>query len=216
MTERDFTGTITYLDGSDVAAGILRIIPIRPSPADASGAVVPKYIDVDIDDGDVAGTLLAPARYQFQVLVNEELIWNWYGGITEVMPPDPLTIQAIYAASVDPSDVVVLQGDTVYTVPYSGAGAVSNGTLMRYLSPDTIVFSSARGVLTTASSSIMTMTITVDLTHSVVFNWAIGATVATVTGLPVTAALNADMPFVISGCTGAANLRFYLRGTRLV
>lgn len=110
LVERAFTGLVVHLDGTHVADGLLRLTPTGTVPGDTSEMGTRKSVTFDIAAGVVSGTILAPGNYKGEVLVGGVVVHSYTFGVTATVPADPLTLQAMYAASVTADDVVVVEG----------------------------------------------------------------------------------------------------------
>lgn len=147
LTERAFTGLVVHLDGTPVADGLLRLTPTGTVPADTVEMGTRKSVTFAITAGVVSGTILAPGNYKGEVLVGGAVVHSYTFGVTETVPADPLTLQAMYAASADAEDVVLVEGPAglVWEGAWSGATA--------YAVDDAVSHNGASYICTTAHTN---------------------------------------------------------------
>lgn len=188
VTTRSFTGNILYPNGTAVPSGLLRVTPTGTVPADSGEMGTRKSVVFTITNGVVSGTILTPGNYKGEVLVNGTVVHSYTFGVTETVPADPLTLQAMYSASVTAEAVVLLEGPagpagaagpagptgptgpTGPSGPTGPAGPIDGtgtaGTIVKWSDTDTLtnsVMTEAAGVVSTAGKQHVTVAANEDV-----------------------------------------------------
>lgn len=74
MVTRTFTGTVITPDGTTLSSGKIILTPVEPLRADESGVLIPSRLELTITDGDVSGSIVAPAHYAVVVMTDRPVL----------------------------------------------------------------------------------------------------------------------------------------------
>ena len=106
---RAITGTVVLPDGTALDEGRV-VFTLADNPiADSDQLVVPASVEMLIEAGEIEGDIYAPANY-IVTIYGANKIRKFYAGVGESSPPDPLTLQALFAANAPVEMVNFLEG----------------------------------------------------------------------------------------------------------
>lgn len=111
VTTRTITGDVTLPSGSKISSGAVIFTLTGTPPADTATMGTRGSVSMTITSGAISGTIIAPATYNVVILSGTTAVYAFTASVTETAPPDPLTLQAMYAASVDITAITVVQGE---------------------------------------------------------------------------------------------------------
>ena len=143
MVTRSLTGQVITPYGIGVEVGRVVVTPVLPVPADTGGVLAPTSAVYPIAAGQIAGNIVAPARYQFEVFDGARCVWRFARSVAA--GAGPITLQEIYLAEADPVDVippVVRVGDDVTRL---GSGTQPAGRVPTATGTGAIVWANVSG-----------------------------------------------------------------------
>ena len=108
FVSRALTGRIVTPEGNVVPTGRV-VFTLNSVVADPDELVVPANVEMTVTNGILSGSILVPANYLITIYA-EGRIHRVLAGITATNPPDPLTLQAIYASASPQMTVSYLEG----------------------------------------------------------------------------------------------------------
>ena len=100
LTRRAITGAVVLPTGVAVDSGEVIFQLTGAPPAGSLSMATCGVVNMAIDeDGEISGYIVTPGTYSITVNTGDGFSFSFSASVTETSPADPLTLQAILAAT---------------------------------------------------------------------------------------------------------------------